>query len=151
VLTSCASPVVFRAVLSIVDFEGDGGFGVRVEADPDAEPSQAIGKPRPRHNMAPPKRARTSSMSCGRGDWRWRQRLSMCRRPRFTTRSFKVTQLTSFLADGELRLGLTHQRVEDCDQALEVEDETERGLKALEPGFRAPCERVRKDLAVGGD
>jgi hypothetical protein len=61
---------------------------------------------------------------------------------------FKVTLLTSFLADGELRLGLTHQCVEDCDRALVVEDETERGLKALEPGLWAACERVRKDLAV---
>jgi hypothetical protein len=85
-------------------------------------------------------------MSCGSGDWRWCERLSMCRRPRFTTRSFKVTLLTSFLADGELRLGLTHQCVEDCDRALVVEDETERGLKTLEPGLWAACERVRKDL-----
>ena len=29
-----------------------------------------------------------------------------------------------------------------------VEDETERGLEALEPGLWAACERVRKDLAV---
>ena len=61
---------------------------------------------------------------------------------------FKATLPTSFLVDGELRLGLTHQCVEDCDRALVVEDETERGLKALEPGLWAACERVRKDLAV---
>jgi len=48
---------------------------------------------------------------------------------------FKVTLLPSFLADGELRLELTHQRVEDCDRALVVEGETERGLKASEPGM----------------
>jgi hypothetical protein len=39
---------VFRVLLSIVDVEGDDGFGVRVEADPDAEPSQTVGKPRMR-------------------------------------------------------------------------------------------------------
>ena len=61
---------------------------------------------------------------------------------------FKVTLPTSFLADGELRLGLTHQCVEDCDRALVVEDGTERGLKMLESGLWAACERVRKDLAV---
>lgn len=61
---------------------------------------------------------------------------------------FKATLLISFLADGELRPGLTHQCVEDCDRALVVEDETERGLKALEPSLWTACERVRKDLAV---
>jgi hypothetical protein len=72
----------------------------------------------------------------------------MCRRPKFTARSFNVNLLTSFLADGELRLGLTHQCIEDCDRALVVEDETERGLKALEPGLWAACEHLLKDLAV---
>jgi hypothetical protein len=39
---------VFRVVLSIVDVGGDDGFGVRVEANADAEPWQAVGKARPR-------------------------------------------------------------------------------------------------------
>jgi hypothetical protein len=43
---------VFRVVLSLVDVEGDDGFGIRVEADPDAEPSQAVGKARPRDRLA---------------------------------------------------------------------------------------------------
>jgi hypothetical protein len=61
---------------------------------------------------------------------------------------FKVVLLTSFLADGQLRLALTHQCVEECDRALLVGDETERGLKALEPGLWVACERVRKDLVL---
>jgi hypothetical protein len=61
---------------------------------------------------------------------------------------FKMILLSSFLADGELRLALTHQCVEECDRALLVGDETERGLKALEPGLWAACERVRKDLVL---
>jgi hypothetical protein len=61
---------------------------------------------------------------------------------------FKTRLLTSFLADGELRLALTSECVEDCDRALVVEGETERGLKALEPGLWNACERVRESLAV---
>jgi hypothetical protein len=96
---------------------------------------------------------------CGRNaphefDELWQRRLALVREivdvpaTKIHDAVFKVTLLTSFLADGELRLGLTHQCVEDCDRALVVEDETERGLKALEPGLWAACERVRKDLAV---
>jgi hypothetical protein len=84
----------------------------------------------------------------------WQRRLALVREivnapaTKIRDAMFKMSLLTSFLADGELRLALTCQCVEDCDQALVVEDETERDLKALEPGLWAACERVRKDLAV---
>jgi hypothetical protein len=42
---------VFRVILSIVDVGGDDGFGVRVEADADTEPWQAVGKARPRDRL----------------------------------------------------------------------------------------------------
>jgi hypothetical protein len=86
--------------------------------------------------MVRPKRARTNSMSCGSGDWLVREIVDVPA-TKIHDAVFKVTLLTSFLADGELRLALTHQCVEDCDRALVVEDETERGLKALEPGLWA--------------
>jgi hypothetical protein len=60
---------------------------------------------------------------------------------------FKVTIMSSFLADGELRLGLTNQCVEDCDRALAVEDQSERCLKALEPALWIACQRVRDRMA----
>jgi len=75
----------------------------------------------------------------------------MRRRPRFTTQSFKVNLLTSFLSDGELRLELTHPCAEDCERALILEDETERGLKAVEPGLRAPCQLGPQGLSPGAD
>jgi hypothetical protein len=84
----------------------------------------------------------------------WRRRLALVRdiveTPATKVRDtiFKMSLLSSFLADGELRLALTCQCVQDCDQALVVEDETERDLKALEPGLWVACERVREDLAV---
>jgi hypothetical protein len=84
----------------------------------------------------------------------WRRRLVLVRdivdAPATKIRDaiFKMSLLTWFLADGELRLALTCQCVEDCDQALVVEDGIERDLKALEPGLWAACERVRKDLAA---
>jgi len=34
-----------------VDVDGDDGFGVCVEANPDAEPLQAVGKARPRDKL----------------------------------------------------------------------------------------------------
>ena len=84
----------------------------------------------------------------------WQRRLALVRdivdAPATKIRDavFKTRLLTSFLADGELRLALTCQCVEDCDRALVVEGETERGLKALEPDLWNACERVRESLAV---
>ena len=98
--------------------------------------------------MAPSKRVRTSSTSCGSGGWLWCETSSMRRRPRFRDAVFKTRLLTSFLANGELRLALTCQCVEDCDRALVVKGETERRLLALEPGLWNACERVRESLAV---
>jgi hypothetical protein len=84
----------------------------------------------------------------------WQRRLALVREivdapaTKIHDAVFKVTLLTSFLVDGELRLALTHQCVEECDRALLVGDETELRLEALEPGLWAACERVRKDLAA---
>ena len=51
---------------------------------------------------------------------------------------FKMRLLTSFLAEGELRLALTSQCVEECERVLVVEGETDRGFMALEPGCGTP-------------
>jgi hypothetical protein len=67
----------------------------------------------------------------------WQRRLALVREivdvpaTKIHDAVFKVTLLTSFLVDGELRLELTHQCVKDCDRALVVEDEAERCLKTL--------------------
>jgi hypothetical protein len=84
----------------------------------------------------------------------WQRRLALVRdivyAPATKIRDavFKTRLLTSFLADGELRLALTSQCVEDCDRALVVEGETDRDFKALEPKLWNACERVRESLAV---
>ena len=84
----------------------------------------------------------------------WQRRLALVRdivyAPATKIREavFKTRLLTSFLADGELRLALTSQCVEDCDRALVVEGETDRDFKALEPKLWNACERVRESLAV---
>jgi len=58
-------------------------------------------------------------------------------------------ELTNFIPCGwELRLGLTHPSAEDCDRAFIDEDETERGVKALEPCLWAACEPSSQGLGV---
>jgi hypothetical protein len=68
--------------------------------------------------------------------------------PKIRDAIFKMSLLSSFLAGLDLRLVLTRECVEDCDRAVAVEEETERGVKALEPGLWAACERVREHLAA---
>jgi hypothetical protein len=83
----------------------------------------------------------------------WKRRSALVREivdapmPAIRDAIFKMSLLGSFLGL-ELRLALTHECVEDCDRAVAVEEETERGLKALEPGLWAACEHVREHLAA---
>jgi hypothetical protein len=85
----------------------------------------------------------------------WKRRSALVREivhapaPGIQDAIFKVTIVTSFLAEGELRLGLTPQCVEDCDRALARDDEIERCLKTLEPDLWGACQLVREKLAAG--
>jgi hypothetical protein len=86
----------------------------------------------------------------------WERRSALVREivdspaPKIRDAIFKMSLLSSFLAGGglELRLALTRECVEDCERAVAVEEETERGVRALEPGLWAACERVREHLAA---
>jgi hypothetical protein len=66
--------------------------------------------------------------------------------PKIGDAIFKMSLLSSLLGF-QVRLALTRECVEECDRTIAVEEETERGVKALEPGLWAACEHVREHLA----
>ena len=60
----------------------------------------------------------------------------------------KMAMTASFLSEGELRVGLTPQCLEECDRALAQEGDGEQCLKALEPELWALCQRVEEQTAA---
>ena len=55
---------------------------------------------------------------------------------------FKMRFVSSLVAEGEVRLGLTPQCVEECDRALPVETAGEQGFMALEPALWSSCQQI---------
>jgi hypothetical protein len=61
---------------------------------------------------------------------------------------FKMTIVSSLVAEGEVRLGLTQQCIEECERALAVETGAEQAFKALEPALWRLCLQIRHKLAA---
>jgi hypothetical protein len=61
---------------------------------------------------------------------------------------FKVTIVSSLVARGEVRLGLTQQCVEECERALAVETVAEQCFMVLEPALWSSCQQIRQKLAA---
>ena len=61
---------------------------------------------------------------------------------------FKMTIVSSLVDDGEVRLGLTPQCVEECERALAVETVSEQCFMALEPALWNLCQQIRQRLAA---
>ena len=61
---------------------------------------------------------------------------------------FKMTIVSSLVAEGEVRLGLTQQCVEECERALPVETVGEQGFMALEPALWSSCQQIRQRLVA---
>jgi hypothetical protein len=61
---------------------------------------------------------------------------------------FKMTVVSSLVAEGEVRLGLTQQCVEECERVLPVETVGEQGFMALEPALWSSCRQIREQLAA---
>jgi hypothetical protein len=60
---------------------------------------------------------------------------------------FKVTVTASLLSEGEMRVILTPQCLEDCDRALGGDAGGEQCVKTLEPSLWSACFRVREQIA----
>ena len=61
---------------------------------------------------------------------------------------FKMTLVSSLVAEGEVRLGLTQQCVEECERALPVETVGEQGFMALEPALWSSCQQILQRLVA---
>jgi hypothetical protein len=61
---------------------------------------------------------------------------------------FKMTIVSSLVDEGEVRLGLTPQCVEECERALAVETGSEQCFMALEPALWSSCQQIRHTLAA---
>ena len=61
---------------------------------------------------------------------------------------FKMTVVSSLVAEGEVRLGLTQQCVEECERALPVETVGEQGFMALEPALWSSCQQILQRLVA---
>jgi hypothetical protein len=61
---------------------------------------------------------------------------------------FKMTIVSSLVEDGEVRLGLTQQCLEECERALAVETVAEQCFMALEPALWSSCQQIRQKLAA---
>ena len=61
---------------------------------------------------------------------------------------FKMTIVSSLVAEGEVWLGLTQQCVEECERALAVETVAEQCFMALEPALWSSCQQIRQKLAA---
>ena len=59
---------------------------------------------------------------------------------------FKMTVVSSLVAEGEVRLGLTQQCVEECERALAVEAVGKQGFIALEPALWSSCQQIFQRL-----
>jgi hypothetical protein len=61
---------------------------------------------------------------------------------------FKMTVVSSLVAEGEVRLGLTQQCVEECERVLPLETVGEQAFMALEPALWSSCRQIRGQLAT---
>lgn len=59
----------------------------------------------------------------------------------------KMTVTASLLSEGEIRVILTPQCLEDCDRALAVDGGGEQCVKTLEPDLWTACLRVHEQIA----
>ncbi len=84
----------------------------------------------------------------------WRKRAELAKRivdaaaPTIQDLLLKVAMIVSLLSDGEVRVGLTPQCLEECDRALAQEGDGEQCLRALEPELWALCQRVQEQTAA---
>jgi hypothetical protein len=61
---------------------------------------------------------------------------------------FKMTIVSSLVAEGEVRLGLTQQCVEECERVLPVETVGEQVFMALEPALWSSCQHILQSLVA---
>jgi hypothetical protein len=61
---------------------------------------------------------------------------------------FKMTIVSSLVAEGEVRLGLTQQCVEECERVLPVETVGEQVFMALEPALWSSCQKILQRLVA---
>ena len=61
---------------------------------------------------------------------------------------FKMTIVSSLVAEGEVRLGLTQQCVEECERTLPVETVGEQGFMELEPALWSSCQQILQRLVA---
>jgi hypothetical protein len=84
----------------------------------------------------------------------WRKRSELAKRiveaaaPKIEDVVLKVAMTASLLLEGDLRVGLTPQCLEECDRALAQKGDGEQCLKALESELWALCERVEHQTAA---
>jgi hypothetical protein len=61
---------------------------------------------------------------------------------------FKMTIVSSLVAEGEVRLGLTQQCVEECERTLPVETVGEQVFMELEPALWNSCKQILQRLVA---
>ncbi len=83
----------------------------------------------------------------------WRKRSELAKRiveaaaPKIEDVVLKVAMIASLLLEGDLRVGLTPQCLEECDRALARKGDGEQCLNARELELWALCERVEHQTA----
>ena len=84
----------------------------------------------------------------------WRKRAELAKRivdaaaPTIEELLLKVAMTASLLSEGEVRVVLTPQCLEECDRALAQDGDGEQCLRALEPELWALCQRVEQQTAA---
>ena len=84
----------------------------------------------------------------------WRKRAKLAKRILAAAVSkiedvvLKAAMTTFLLLEGDLRVVLTRQCLEECDRALAQNGDGEQCLRSLEPEFWALCDRVRRQIAA---
>ncbi|HEY5203823.1 MAG TPA: hypothetical protein VIJ63_04385 [Roseiarcus sp.] len=93
-------------------------------------------------------------MHCQELEALWERRSQLARElvdtpaPAIADVVFKMTIVSSLVAEGEVRLGLTQQCVEECERALPVETVGEQGFMALEPALWTSCQQLLQRLVA---
>jgi hypothetical protein len=86
-------------------------------------------------------------------DYLWRARAELTQRildaaaPTIPDINLKIAVMGFRLTEGELRVALTPQCLEDCDRALARETHEDECLKTLEPDLWSACLRLREQIA----
>jgi hypothetical protein len=87
------------------------------------------------------------------GDGLWRARAALTQRilntaaPTTQDLNLKIAVVGFLLSEGELRVGLTPQCIEDCDRALAREPHEEECFKTFEPELWSACLQLRDQIA----